>query len=74
MAVRLFGLPPNLASHFTPGTLNSSYEVYEALKQGIAVPFRKNDPEMIHYISRFQAADRGGMMFQSSPDIYENVD
>ena len=74
MAARLSGLSPNLASRFTPGTLISSYEVYEALKQGIAVPFRKSDPEMIRHISRVQAADRGGMMFQPAPGICENVE
>jgi len=74
MAARLSGLPPNLASRFTPGTLISSYEVYEAVKQGIAVPFRKSDPEVIRHISRLQAADRGGMMFQPAPGIYENVE
>ena len=74
MAARLSGLPPNLASRFTPGTLISSYEVYEAVTQGIAVPFRKSDPEMIRHISRLQAADRGGMMFQPAPGIYENVE
>ena len=74
MAARLSGLPPNLASRFTPGTLISSYEVYEAVKRGIAVPFRKSDPEMIRHISRLQAADRGGMMFQPVPGIYENVE
>jgi DNA polymerase I len=74
IAARLSGLSPNLASRFTPGTLISSYEVYEAVKQGIAVPFRKSDPEMIRHISRLQAADRGGMMFQPAPGIYENVE
>jgi DNA polymerase, archaea type len=74
MAARLSGLPPNLASRFTPGTLISSYEVYEAVKRGIAVPFRKSDPEVIRHISRLQAADRGGMMFQPAPGIYETVE
>jgi DNA polymerase I len=74
MAARLSGLPPNLASRFTPGTLISSYEVYEAVKRGIAVPFRKSDPEMIRQISRLQSADRGGMMFQPAPGICENVE
>ena len=41
MASRLSGLPPNLTARFTPGTLISSYEVYEALRRGIAVPFRE---------------------------------
>jgi DNA polymerase, archaea type len=74
MAARLSGLSPNLASRFTPGTLISSYEVYEAVKRGIAVPFRKNDPETIRNISQLQEADRGGMMFQPVPGIFENVE
>ena len=40
MASRLSGLSTNLTSRFTPGTLISSYEVYEALRRGVAVPFR----------------------------------
>jgi DNA polymerase I len=74
MAARLAGLSPNLASRFTPGTLISSYEVYEAVKRGIAVPFRKSDPEQVRKLSVLQATDRGGMMFQPVPGIYENVE
>jgi len=74
MGARLSGLSPNLASRFTPGTLISSYECYEAVKLGIAVPFRKSDPEKIRKVSALQAADRGGMMFQPKPGTYENVD
>jgi len=74
MASRLSGLSPNLSSRFTPGTLISSYEVYEAIKRGIAVPFRKSDPELVRKVKDLQAADRGGMMFQPKAGIYENVD
>ncbi|MDD1703068.1 MAG: type B DNA-directed DNA polymerase, partial [Methanoregula sp.] len=64
----------NLASRFTPGTLISSYEIYEAVHQGIAVPFRKSEPEQIRKVSALQAADRGGMMFQPEPGTFENVE
>jgi DNA polymerase I len=74
MAARLSGLSPNLASRFTPGTLISSYECYEAMKQGIAVPFRKSDPEQVRKLSALQAADRGGMMFQPVAGTFENVE
>jgi len=50
MASRLSGLSPNLTSRFTPGTLISSYEVYEALRRGVAVPFRKRDAEAIRLV------------------------
>ncbi len=74
MAARLSGLSPNLASRFTPGTLISSYEVYEAVKRGIVVPFRKSDVETVRKFSDLQAADRGGMMFQPAAGVYGNVD
>ncbi|MDD1691551.1 MAG: type B DNA-directed DNA polymerase [Methanoregula sp.] len=74
VASRLSGITPNLAARFTPGTMISSYEIYEALKRGIAVPFRKGDSETIRRVSDLQAADRGGMMFQPKAGVYENVE
>lgn len=74
MAARLSGLSPNLASRFTPGTLISSYEVYEAVRRGIVVPFRKADVERVRKFADLQAADRGGMMFQPVAGVYGNVD
>ena len=74
MAARLSGLSPNLASRFTPGTLISSYEVYEAVRRGIVVPFRKSDVEKLRKFTDLQASDRGGMMFQPVAGVYGNVD
>ena len=73
MASRLSGLPPNLTSRFTPGTLISSYEIYEALRRGIAVPFRKRDPEVARGSSELAACDKGGMIFQPEPGVYPDV-
>ena len=73
MASRLSGLSPNLTSRFTPGTLISSYEVFEALRRGIAVPFRKRDAEGLRNISDLRACDKGGMIFQPEPGVYEKV-
>jgi DNA polymerase I len=50
LASRLIGLSPNLTARYTPGTLISSYEVFEALRRGIAVPFRKRDAEAVRNI------------------------
>jgi DNA polymerase I len=74
MAARLSGLSPNLVSRFTPGTLISSYEVYEAVRRGIVVPFRKADVEGVRKFVDLQASDRGGMMFQPVAGVYGNVD
>lgn len=73
LGARLSCLPPNLTGRFTSGTLISSYEVYEALRQGIAVPWRKGDPEAVRKFATLKAADRGGMMFQPLPGIHERV-
>ncbi|MCQ8893094.1 MAG: type B DNA-directed DNA polymerase [Methanolinea sp.] len=70
---RLSCLPPNLVARFTSGTLISSYEVYEALRRGIAVPWRKADAEEVRRLPSLKAADRGGLMFQPRPGIYPCV-
>lgn len=73
VASQLTRVPPNHTSRFTPGTLISSYEVYEALQKGIAVPFRKKDAEDTRKLEEVKQADRGGMMFQPNPGVYEDV-
>lgn len=73
LASRLACISPNYAARFTPGTLVSSYEVYEALERGIAVPFRKREAEKTRTLEELKLADRGGMIFQPEPGIHENV-
>ena len=73
LASRLSGLSPNLTSRLTPGTLISSYEVYEALARGIAVPFRKNDAESYRRLEDMRLDFRGGLTLQPQPGIYEGV-
>jgi len=73
LGARLSGLSPNLVARFTPGTLISSYEVYGALAQGIAVPFRKSDAEKVRQFANLRTSDKGGMMFQPRPGVYEDV-
>ncbi len=73
LASRLTGLVPNLTSRFTPGTLISSYEVYEALRRDIAIPFRKSDSEKLRSFMELKAVDKGGMIFQPEPGVYEDV-
>jgi DNA polymerase elongation subunit (family B) len=53
--------------------LISSYEVFEALRRGVAVPFRKRDAEGLRNICELKATDKGGMIFQPEPGVYEKV-
>ncbi len=73
VAARVTGLAPNRTARFTPGTLVSALEVYAALAQGIAVPWQKVDTERTRAVAALRAADRGGMMFQPVPGVYERV-
>ena len=73
LSARISGLAPNMVARFTPGTIISSYEVYEALRRGIAVPFRKRDVERIRDFCELKRADRGGMILQPEPRLYERV-
>ncbi|ACL16525.1 type B DNA-directed DNA polymerase [Methanosphaerula palustris] len=70
IAARLTGLPPNRTARCTPGTLISTYEVYEALTRGIAVPWQKTDADRVKSMGSLRAVDRGGMMFQPEPGVY----
>lgn len=70
LASRLTGIPPNLTSRFTPGTIISSYECFEALKRNIVVPFRKNDAEATRSCRDVRLDDRGGMILQPVPGLY----
>jgi len=73
LGARITGLSPNFTARFTSGTLISAYEVYEALRLGIAIPFRKSDPEAVRRFCDLKSADRGGMMFQPVAGLYEQV-
>lgn len=70
ITAQLTGLPPNRTARCTPGTLISTFEVYEALTRGIAVPWQKTDADRVKPIGSLRAADRGGMMFQPEPGVY----
>ncbi len=73
LASRLTGISPNLTARFTPGTVVSNYEVFEALKKNICVPFRKSDAEMIRNSDEVRIDYRGGLILQPKPAVYECV-
>jgi len=50
MAAILSGISPNLTSRLAAWTLISSYAVFEALRRGIAVSFRKRDAKAVRDI------------------------
>ncbi|MBC7107677.1 MAG: hypothetical protein H5T41_02635 [Methanomassiliicoccales archaeon] len=43
------------------------------MKRGIAVPFRKSDAERLRHFRELRAMDKGGMIFQPEPGLYERI-
>ncbi len=73
MASRVSSLPASFAARATPGTLVSTLEVYDALKNGIAIPYHKYIAEKEKTVEQLILADRGGIVYQPVPKLYWNV-
>ncbi len=70
---RMSRIPPLQASIITPGTAVSSMEIADALAEGILVPSKKDDNEDEKGIQELIENDRGGLVLQPRPGIYEDV-
>ncbi len=70
---RMSSLPIVQASRVTPGTAVSSLEVSHALRSGILVPLHKDDHEKEKPATDLFDRDKGGIVLQPEPGIYEDV-
>ncbi len=70
---RISSMPLETASLITPGTAVSALEVSYALRKGVLVPLYKNDHEGEKTIREMLATDRGGLVLQPDPGLYEDV-
>lgn len=43
------------------------------LRRGVAVPFMEQDAEEVRNISELKVCNKGGMIFQLEPGLYEKV-
>ncbi len=60
-------------ARLSPGTAISSMETAEALKRGVAVPWKKNRPEDFKSASELIVSDRGGFIYTPRPGFYSDV-
>lgn len=70
---RMSSLPIVTASRVTPGTAVSSLELSYALRNNILIPLYKNDHEKEKPVMGLFERDKGGIVLQPEPGIYENV-
>lgn len=70
---RVTALPLQTASRVSPGTGISSIEMLTALREGILVPWQKQEAEMLKPAAELFAADQGGLVYQPKIGVHQNV-
>ncbi|MFX1368162.1 MAG: DNA polymerase domain-containing protein, partial [Promethearchaeota archaeon] len=70
---RLALAQPQKVARMSIGTVNAAVQYYNAFKMGILIPPIKRNPEFLKTVTDLAIIDRGGLILQPKPDIYENV-
>jgi DNA polymerase-2 len=70
---RVTGLRLQTAARVSPGTGISSMQILTALRQGVLVPWHKQQVEWPKTAYNLLQADRGGMVFQPTVGLHANV-
>ena len=66
-------IPLQRASRATIGTNMTSLQLYQAVKQEVLIPWNKSQPEEWKNGLELIIADRGGMIYEPSMGVHENV-
>ncbi len=70
---RITALPLQTASRVSPGTGISSIEMLTALREGILVPWQKQQAEMLKPAADLFTADQGGLVYQPHIGVHKHV-
>ncbi|NHJ14436.1 MAG: hypothetical protein EAX95_12225 [Candidatus Thorarchaeota archaeon] len=70
---RLALAQPQKVARMSIGTVNASVQYYNAFKMGILIPPIKRNPEFLKTVTDLAIIDRGGLILQPKPDIYDNI-
>jgi len=70
---RLGSLPLQEVARRSPGASIASMQNLTAMKRGTLVPYQHQKGEIPKTFNQFVRADRGGLVFQPTPGIFENV-
>ena len=70
---RLAFSQPQRVSRMSIGSVNAAVQYYNAYQMDILIPPIKKNPEFLKPITDLLAIDRGGLILQPRPDIYENI-
>ena len=71
--VRLSSLPLQEVARRSPGAAIASMQNLTAMKRGTLVPFQRQKGEIPKTFNQLFSAARGGLVFQPTPGIFQNV-
>jgi DNA polymerase II len=71
--MRLSSLPLQEVARRSPGAAIAAMQDLTALRHGILVPYQNQKGEIPKTYTQLVRADRGGLVFQPTPGIYQNV-
>ncbi len=70
---RVTALPVQVAARVSPGTGISSIQMLTALRQGVIVPWQKQQAEHLRPAEDLFAADQGGLVYQPLVGLHHDV-
>lgn len=72
-ACRVTCLPLQVSGRTSPGTGISAIEILTALREGILVPWQKQQAEMLKPASELFLSDQGGLVYQPKVGVHSDV-
>jgi len=70
---RLAQLPVQYLARTSTGTAISSMQLAQAIRDGILIPWQKNEPEGFKTASQLIVTDKGGLTYQPLVGVFEGV-
>ncbi len=70
---RLAFAQPQRVARMSIGGVNAAVQFYNAYQMGMLIPPVKRNPEFLKSVNELATIDRGGLILQPQPDIYENI-
>lgn len=71
--VRLSSLPLQEVARRSPGAAIAAMQDLTAIRRGVLVPYQRQKGEIPKTYNQLVRADRGGLVFQPTPGIFQNV-
>jgi DNA polymerase elongation subunit (family B) len=70
---RLGGIPVQTMSRLSPGSAISAIQVSQAMREGVLIKWKKNQPELFKSATELLITDRGGHIFDPCAGVHDNV-